>query len=322
MDRFDRIFKLHRILKSARYPVSRDKIMDELECSRATFTRILDYLRGEFNAPVVYDRSSGGYHYAGDGADTFELPGLWFNSGELYALVTCSQLLGSLQPGLLDDALSPFKERIEKIFQSQKLTTEEVARRIRFLRIGFHDPAQGVFQTVAEGTLRRKRLTMVYHGRTQDKDEERQVSPQRLSYYRDNWYLDAYCHLRNGLRLFALDRIKRIALTEKKAIAIAEKELEEYFATSYGIFAGKPRHTARLRFSPAVAQWVSREKWHPKQEGRTLEDGHYELRIPYLDSHELVRDILSHGPDVKVMEPQELRDEVLARIRQSACRYE
>ena len=322
MDRLDRIYKLDKILRISRHPVTRDTIMDQLDCSRATFTRILDDLRGYMNAPVVYDRKYRGYRYEDNGGKSFELPGLWFNSSELYALLTCSQLIGSLQPGLLDESLSPLKERIDKIFQVQGLSTSEVERRIRFLRIGFHDPGEGIFQKVAEGTLRRRRLSIVYHGRAQDQDQEREVSPQRLSYYRDNWYLDAHCHLRGALRLFALDRIVKITVTEKKAMSIADKDLDDYYGTAYGIFTGPPKFIAKLRFNPSVAKWVARERWHPRQNGQTTSDGSYELEIPYSNSLELVMDILRYGSDVEVLAPVELRKEIIEKIKKAMGKYE
>ncbi|MDH5510597.1 MAG: transcriptional regulator [Nitrospinota bacterium] len=322
MDRFDRIYKLDKILRNARYPVPRDTILDELGCSRATFTRILDDLRGHMGAPVVYDRKYKGYVYSDNGGGSFELPGLWFNASELYALLTCNHLIGTLQPGLLDDNLSPLKDRIDKIFRTQGLSTSEVEKRIRILRIGFHDPAAAVFQKVAEGTLKRRRLLIIYHGRSQDQDQERVVSPQRLSYYRDNWYMDAFCHLRGALRLFALDRIVEITVTDKKAKSIMDQELDDHYGTAYGIYAGAPRFLAKLRFSPCVAQWVARERWHPEQVGRAADDGQYQLEFPYSDSRELVMDILRYGPDVEVLSPDILRSEVVEKMKNALRRYE
>ncbi|MDT8429578.1 MAG: WYL domain-containing protein [Pseudomonadales bacterium] len=46
-----------------------------------------------------------------------------------------------------------------------------------------------------------------YSSRSKEELSERWVSPQRLVYYRDNWYLDAWCHLREGLRMFSIDRL-------------------------------------------------------------------------------------------------------------------
>jgi proteasome accessory factor C len=67
---------------------------------------------------------------------------------------------------------------------------------------------------------------------------------------------------------------------------------------------------------------VAEEVWHPQQEGKRLEDGSYELKIPYRDSRELVMDILRHGPDVVVMEPATLVDEVQKHLKEALLRYD
>ena len=100
-----------------------------------------------------------------------------------------------------------------------------------------------------------------------------------------------------------------------------EKQLDAHYTNSYGIFAGKPKHTAVLRFTPERARWVADEHWHPQQQSNILADGSYELRIPYSDSRELVMDILKHGADVEVIEPEELRREVMEHLRQAAEKY-
>ena len=78
---------------------------------------------------------------------------------------------------------------------------------------------------------------------------------------------------------------------------------------------------AVLKFTKERARWVAEEVWHPEQEGKRLEDGSYELKIPYRDSRELVMDILRHGADVVVMEPTELVEEVKARLKGALERY-
>ena len=74
---------------------------------------------------------------------------------------------------------------------------------------------------------------------------------------------------------------------------VPEAKLDEHFATAYGIFAGTPTHTAVLRFTPERARWVVDEQWHPRQAGRFLDDGRYELQIPYSDARELIMDIFA-----------------------------
>src|SRR5690606_17459786 len=114
----------------------------------------------------------------------------------------------------------------------------------------------------------------------------------RITHYREAWYLDAWDETKNALRSFSIDRIRRATALEEAALDIAESELDEHFASSYGIFGGKADKVAVLRFSPERARWVADEIWHPQQKGRWLADGSYELSIPYRDSRELVMDVM------------------------------
>ena len=63
------------------------------------------------------------------------------------------------------------------------------------------------------------------------------------------------------------------------------------------------------------------ESWHPEQKGR-FEDGYYVLEIPYSDSRELVGDILRHGPEVVVISPPALREEVSRRLEAALEQYQ
>jgi len=321
MDRLQRIYKLHQEISSRRHPVPRKVLEQELECSRATVKRIIEEMKLYFNAPIKYDRTHNGYYYDTQTEQTFELPGVWFNAAELHALLATQQLLEQVQPGLLGGHLKPIKAQIEKLLAAGQHDGDQVARRVRILRMAGRNTSGEYFQTVAGALLQRKRLAIRYHGRSNDEETQREISPQRLTHYRDNWYLDAWCHQKNGLRSFAVDRLREAKALEKRAKNIAEKKLDEHFASSYGIFAGKPKHTAVLRFTPQRARWVAEEQWHPQQQSRTLQDGSYELRIPYADPRELVMDILKHGAEVEVIEPQALRDEVASILRLGAEQY-
>lgn len=189
MDRLQRIYKLHQAVSSRRHPVSCQTLQDELECSRATVNRIIQEMRLYFNAPIEYDRSRNGYHYALNDGQTFELPGLWFSETELYALLTTQQLLTHVQPGLLDTQLKPVKDRIEQILATRHLGSEEISKRVRILRMSGRNVAPECFQTVAGALLQRNSLRISYHGRGNNETSSRDISPQRLIHYRDNWYL-------------------------------------------------------------------------------------------------------------------------------------
>jgi predicted DNA-binding transcriptional regulator YafY len=296
-------------------------LQEKLECSRATVNRIIEEMRLYFNAPIEYDRLRNGYHYALNNGETFEFPGLWFSASELYALLTAQQLLAHVQPGLLDTQLKPVKGRIEKILSASQLGSEEISKRVRILRMTGRNVILDCFQTVAGALLQRNRLKINYHGRGNDETSLREVSPQRLIHYRDNWYLDAYCHTRNALRSFAVERITTAKALPQHCRKISEKQLDAHYTSSYGIFAGKAKHIAVLRFTPERARWVADEHWHPRQQSRMLEDGSYELRVPYSDSRELVMDILKHSGEVEVISPEALRNAVAERLKTALGHY-
>jgi predicted DNA-binding transcriptional regulator YafY len=321
LDRLQRIYKLHNLIISHRQPVPHSLLQEKLECSRATINRIIQEMRLYFSAPLEYDRERNGYFYNTQEGEIFELPGVWFNATELYALLTTQQLLEQAQPGLLDNHLKPLKTRIDKILATAQPRSGEIAKRVRILRMAGRNTSSEHFQTVAGAVLQRKRLAIRYHSRSDNAETRREISPQRLTHYRDNWYLDAWCHQRNGLRSFAVDRLREAKALEKVAKDITEEELDAHFASSYGIFAGKPKHTAVLRFTPERARWVAEEQWHPQQQGRMLDDGGYELHIPYADPRELVMDVLKHGAEVEVVSPNSLRKEVTQHLRTALARY-
>jgi predicted DNA-binding transcriptional regulator YafY len=239
----------------------------------------------------------------------------------LYALLTAQQLLAHVQPGLLDTQLKPVKGRIEKILSASQLGSEEISKRVRILRMTGRNVILDCFQTVAGALLQRNRLKINYHGRGNDETSLREVSPQRLIHYRDNWYLDAYCHTRNALRSFAVERITTAKALPQHCRKISEKQLDAHYTSSYGIFAGKAKHIAVLRFTPERARWVADEHWHPRQQSRMLEDGSYELRVPYSDSRELVMDILKHSGEVEVISPEALRNAVAERLKTALGHY-
>lgn len=321
MDRFDRIFELNRLLQSAHHPVSRRRIEQELECSRATAKRIVEDMRLYLNAPIVYDRERNGYYYDQREGEMYELPGLWFNASELHALLSVQQLLANVQPGLLDSHLGPLQARIDGLLKLHHSGGAEVPNRIRILQAAGR-PAGPYFQDVAGAIAQRRRLRLRYYNRGSDSTCEREVSPQGLTHYRDTWYLDAWCHLREGLRTFALDAIEEARVVDTAASEIPQEQLLENVGSAYGIFSGTPGATAVLRFTPERARWVANERWHENQHAQFLDDGRYELRVPYSNPAELIMDILKYGPDVEVIGPDTLRKSVAERLKWAAELYQ
>lgn len=319
MDRMERFFKIDQLLRSTRRSVPRACFIEALEVSPATFKRDLEYLRERMHAPIEYDSSSRGYRYQ-PGAD-FHLPGLWMNEGEIYALLTMQQLLSGLQPGLLNEHIRPIMDRVNKLLDSGNHSAMDVARRIRIISMASRPLSPAHFETVSVAVLNRKRLSMTYYSRASDSETERTVSPQRLIYYRDHWYLDTWCHKRDELRTFAIESIRQANMLDEKARNVSEKILDTELGSGYGIFTGSKTSMATLRFSPMMARWVETEIWHPQQQAVYDSEGYYLLSIPYSDDRELIQDILKYGANVEVLKPAALRRRVQQALMDAVTLY-
>ncbi len=315
MSRREKLYHLHDILRQRRTPVSRQVLMDELGCSQATLYRLIAELRDVLGAPLEQDPETRHFFYDRSLAGSFELPGLWISPEELQALLTARQILANVQPGLLQDELVNLQQRMSQLIDQEGIDFSEHPERIH-IRHDAGRPVPGrLFEDLLQALFQRRRLTIRYHGRRRNEVSERTVSPQRLTAYRDRWYLDAWCHDAEGLRSFAVERIQALTSADAPAEELDGDALRAHYDGAYGIFSGPAEHRARLRFSPEASRWAADEHWHPEQQLERLDDGSIELSLPFGSSRELVMDVLRYGADVEVLEPDFLREQVASAAR-------
>ena len=307
MDCTERFYKIDALLQGGRsVPIA--TLLDMLEVSRATFKRDIEYMRDRLNYPIIWDRETRGYRYErGREEEAQNLPGLWFNAQEAYALLMMQAMLSDLQPTLLKTQIEPLKARLRALIESGQHPADDVDKRFRLLTTGFRAVTAQHFEMVATALLSRRRLALRYYVRARNERSDRLVSPQVIVHYRGSWYLVAWCHMRHGLRSFALDAMEETHVVEIPAQEVDGQALEDFVGQGYGIFSGGEVQWARLRFSEERARWVANETWHPKQEITWLTDGRMEMRLPFTDLRELTLDVLRHGSHVEALEPHELR---------------
>ena len=327
MDRTERFYKIELLLRS-RGCIAFETLRGELDVSRATLKRDLQYLRDRLAAPIVYDRFDNGYRFeAGDSSARdarHELPGLWFSENEIHALLTMHQLLAGLDDdGVLSRHLAPMMDKLQGMLGADESEARELMRRVKVLSSARRRVPSRHFELLGSALVRRQRVWLRYFKRSDRSRSEREVSPQRLVNHRNTWYLDAWCHASDGLRRFALDAIQEARALDTKARAVAIKDLEAELDAGYGIYGGAGTRVkwAVLHFDADAAQWVANEEWHPKQKARWLDDGRYELQVPYSDPTELAMDILRHGDSVVVVGDKALAALLAKRLRAAVARY-
>ncbi len=330
MDGFDRIYDLHKILSKRSTPIPLADILSQMECSRATFNRVKRHMTDFLGAPIAYNRELGGYYYEikgegesqGDGH--YELPGIWLNQEELHALVLIHGLLADIGSGLLRNQLAPVKRRFEELLAQRAIDPCTLADKVRMVGATYRPVQHDQFVKIANALFSEQTLHIQYASRIGDTITERDISPQRLVHYRGNWYLDSWCHMRKGLRTFALECIKHCSPGSAKFKKMSSADLDAHFQPTYGIFSAEHKAEAILLFAPAISRRVKDEEWHPEQVLQLRDDGALEMRLPFNPQtpQELIKDILSYGDEVEVLAPEQLRQQLAAKLRRACAPYE
>ena len=335
MDRTERFYRIELLIKR-QAGVSFEQLLSELEVSPATLKRDLQYLRDRMDAPIVYARDENVYRFADAAvavanggapvrpgvAKKHELPGVWFSEKELHALLTMHQLIAGLDDGgVLGRHLQPLLDKLHGMLGATGDEAQSLMRRVRIVNPAKRAVTSRWFEEAVSAVLSRRRLLISYYTRSKRSESERVLSPQRLLHYRNTWYLDAWCHASEGLRRFALDAVRSAKVLDEPARELPMPEVEKALDQGYGIFGGAQLRWATLHFSAEAAQWVAQEEWHPQQQLKPQADGSLRMRIPYSDSTELVMDVLRHGPNVRVVSPPELVDEVRDQLQATLASY-
>jgi len=311
MDKLDRIQELHRLLLTYRRPVPLRQLAERMECTEKTVKRTIEHLQNFFHVPISYVPNQG-WQLAETAEERLELPGLWLTAEELQSLTLLISVLETFGNGLLREELGVIRDEVHRLLLVRGIDPDTFMERVKVLPIANRATPNRILLQISDALLRTNRLQMRYTD-FRNKPSVRDVSPQALIYYRDNWYLDAWCHLREALRTFSVSRINHILPSSKPAHEVTAAEREQHYAASYGIFAGTPKQIATLRFQPAIAHEIAMQHWHPDQQG-VWDGDQYVLQVPYSDDRELLRDVMRYLPDVNVEAPAELRQSLISTL--------
>jgi len=316
MKKQDKIYLLDQMLKAAKFPISKELIAERLECSMATVYRTISDLRDGYGAPIETNNETGGFYYKNK--DSFELPGLRLQADEIEALLMASHLLEDIQKGLLKEPLSRLLDNIGNLLKEHGIKDK---RNIQIIYALFRKADKRIFATVFDALQNGKRIEIDYLARSTNETTTRIVSPLKLTNYKNAWYLDSWCHLRHGIRSFALEQITDCNIQNQASKVVGKEILKQHFSGSYGIFSGEHKYTARLKISAKIASWVATEQWHSKQNITQLSDGSLFLEVPYNNDIELIMDILRYGENITVLSPDSLKDRVINVIRKMSENY-
>ena len=314
MPRGNQLSRQWRLLQLIDRPagVTVDDAAQELECTVRTVWRDVDVLQRAF--PIYDERSADGRRTVFRVTDDFKrrIP-LRLTLAELAALVMSRELLAPLGASVLGPAVASAFARITDVLSPDALKLLARMRDVvgvRMIGAKLQEPAAEHVPAIQQALLDRRSLRLRYHAFQRDEETEREVDPYHLTYFNGGLYLIAYCHLREAVRTFAVERIRAVTPSRRRFEPPRDFRPDEYLDKAWGILQGA-LVTVRVVFAAELGRYIEERLWHPSQKLRTLPDRRVELTLRVADTVEVRRWILGFGAQAEVVEPTSLRDALL-----------
>jgi predicted DNA-binding transcriptional regulator YafY len=315
----ERLLQIDALLRSGQRQ-TQGSLSQALEVSERTIRDDLAFLRDRFSAPLDFKHNLG-WHYT---EPDWRLPTISLSKGELFALTLGARMLeaygGSTYAAELRSSIKRLSERLpeQTWIDLQQLADE---------RILFRPGAQTlvapqIWNDLVEASRQSRRVRMRYYTASRNDESERIFDPYLLHVYRGtNPYTIGFCHQRQAIRWFRVDRIRSLQLLEetflRKADFDPKKHLEQIFQCEVG---GQPV-PVEIWFDAPTAPYIRERRWHVTQALEEHPDGSLTLRMQVTGLNELKRWVLGYSKGAIVREPLELVAMVKEEIEKMTQNY-
>jgi proteasome accessory factor B len=288
------------------------------EVSARTIKRDIERMR-ERRAPIAYDSSKHGYYYT---HEDYSLPAIRLSEGDLLAIMVSERALASYRN-------SPYYRKLSEVFDSlAELLPEHVTVQSRELAeevTVIPDPVTTidakVWKVLQEALEQRLSLNIHYRAPGHREAAIRKVDPYHVVGFRGEWYLLAWSHHDEEVRIYALARIEKCRKLRSTFEVDADFRPEAYIDPNFGVFTNEEPIDVEIRFEPAVASQIAERSWHPGQTIEEKRDGGIVLRYTTNQQSMTLYWVSQWGPNAEILAPAALRARAAKWFSEAAKRY-
>lgn len=292
-----------------------DGLPDDYPKNPRTIRRDLEALE-VVGVPLVTERSDGqtrwklmeGFRH---------IPALGFSPTELMSLVFSRNLLKPLEGTEIQSSLNSALNKMAAALPPQGHAYVREMEQIFSVGLGPHKSYRQHKETIdriSQAISQARTVQIRYYSASRNATTRREVDPYRLWYAAGGLYLIAHCHLRRDVRMFAVERISSITLTDHPYQMPLGFNVDEYVQDALMVMRGR-RVDVELLFSKKAATWVKDKIWHTSQQSAPLKDGRLRMTLKVADTEELLGWLLNFGSQVRVVRPDGLREKVKEEAR-------
>ncbi len=290
-----------------REKVTIEGLQEDLEVTERTIFRYLNTIQAA-GFPVVFDKEQGGYRFM----EGYGLKRPDLSMDEALALGISRKMMAGMGSG--------WEESMKRIEEKLSVKKSGLPGHIVLSGGGLPETVAGHLGIIHQAVMNFQRLKMIYRPLSSDEKTKRKVDPYYLFFEDDFWHFRGYCHLREEVRTFALDRIMGLKVMEEHFIPrniAPEEELSGAFGT---VVDGEPEEII-LRFDTESRPYLQRKRWHESQRERILKDGRLELRFTVNGLEGITPWIYRWLPHVEVVAPNRLREGVKEELKRALKKY-
>lgn len=313
MAKWDNMLKILWMLRSRN--MTAEQLAEDLEMSVRTVYRYIDALCAS-GVPIIAEPGhDGGYSLPG----SFKQAPLFFDPAELKAVLHAALFAqGAGYP--LEDDLQRALQKIQ-LYHSGK-QPDDWERRMRGMDILPSSQQQSLrpaLQLLEKSVVDGLTVRVHYAKNAEAEPELRELDPYGLAYRSNKWYIAAYCHIRQDVRTFRVDRMQQLVVTGRKFLIPPDFSVKTYFEQMTSIEEVTSGDEARFVLIEGTADSLKRLSGHwylrncvVKRDGQTLGLRiDEEVMMKYLPSL-----LLSYTSTVRVLEPQSLKLEIGKTVRE------
>lgn len=290
---------------------TRAGLASNFEVSERQITKDLDIIRHGLKLDLRYERG-GGYFFE----SVPSLPSVSYSLSEALAIYLAAEA-GRRMVGIPQEDLSAALARLSSIMP------EELAP---LLIRGTMMPAppvrdrhrEAILTDLYQAIASRHSVEMEYLPASRPSNvTQRRLNPYVVLPTGQSWHVVGWCHLRQDVRIFKVDRIRSLHATEFSFERDPEFDVEEFLLQGWGItrLPDQESEAIELIFEVPAAQWVAEENWHPTQQVEWLDDGRVRFCLNLPVTEEFSRWVLSYGSYCTVQQPDTLREWIQGQAR-------
>ena len=320
-DQLARQWRSFQTLVSSRYGKSVSDLAKNLDCHQRTVYRDLKALEVA-GFPIYTENSNGKNHWLLLDSARNPMP-VPFSLPELMALYFGSNVLKVLKGTVFYDALQTVLKKVKSSIppESEKyLNRVEKSLQTRPGPYKNYSKFKKHIELINEAVFSGRVMEIVYYTMSRKKSRQRKVAPYRIWFHNGGFYLIGHCKWRDGIRIFAVERIKKIDLTDETFEVPEEFDVDSFMRGSFGVYHGRPEKV-RILFSADIAEYIKEKIWHESQKLHDTPGGSVLFEADVACTEEFKAWVMRWGARAIVLEPEKLRNEIQAEAVEMMAGY-